>query len=58
MPRRRQFKEFEVEVDMALLEETRKLSRPERSGQVIMSYIDTIALLCACYHCLIIMLCA
>ena len=39
MPRRRQFKEFEVEVDMALLEETRKLSRPERSGQVIMSTV-------------------
>ena len=58
MPRRRQFKEFEVEVDMALLEETRKLSRPERSGQVIMSYMGIVTLLCAGCHCLIIMLCA
>ena len=58
MPRRRKVKEFDVEVDMALPEETRKFSRPERSGQVIMSYIDTIALLCACYHCLMIILCA
>ena len=58
MPRRRQFKEFEVGVDMALLEETRKLSRPESSSQVIMSYIDIIVLLYAGCHCLIIMLCA
>ena len=58
MPGRRQFKEFEVGGDMALPEETWKLSRPERSGQVIMSDIDTIALLCAGCHCLIIMLCA